>query len=135
MMTVASQTSPSNGIQPQNHVIATEQPPGKQTAYEPVPFLSCSNSCSTDFQESGKYRTTTFTGDPTIPPLTITTPLNEERLVRDEQINDLCLPLTSTVILKRMLYVPLDFENNLAVDALVDSRFYVSAIPRMTFNE
>ena len=29
-----------------------------------------------------------------------------------------------------MLYVPLDFENNLTVDALVDSGAYVSAIAK-----
>ena len=67
----------------------------------------------------------------TIPPRTTATPLIEEGLVRDEQTNELYLPLTSTVILKRkqeMLYVPLDFENNQTVDALVDSRAFVSAI-------
>ena len=38
---------------------------------------------------------------------------------------------SSTVVLKRkkeMLYVPLDFENGLTIDALVDSGAYVSAI-------
>ena len=51
--------------------------------------------------------------------------------MRDEQTNEFYLPVTSTVVLKRkqeMLYVPLDFENNLTVDALVDSRAFVSAI-------
>ena len=51
--------------------------------------------------------------------------------MRDEQTNELYLPLTSTVVLKRkqeMHYVPLDFENNHTVDALVDSRAFVSAI-------
>ena len=41
------------------------------------------------------------------------------------------LPLTSTVVLKRkqkMLCVPLDFENNLTVDALVDLEAFVSGI-------
>ena len=41
------------------------------------------------------------------------------------------LPLTSTVVLKRkqeMLYVSLDFENNLTVDVLVDSEAFVTAI-------
>ena len=74
---------------------------------------------------------TTFTGDTTIPSLTITTPLIEERLVTDEQTNEFHLTLTSTVVMKRkheMLYVLLDFENNLTVDALLDSRAYVSAI-------
>ena len=70
-------------------------------------------------------------GDTTTPPLTTANPLIEERLVRDEQTNEVNLPLTSTVVLKRkqeMLYVPLDFENNLTVDALVDSGAFVSAI-------
>ena len=51
--------------------------------------------------------------------------------MRDEQTNEVYLPLTSTVVLKRkqeMLYVPLDFDNNLTVDALVDSGAFVSAI-------
>ena len=70
-------------------------------------------------------------GDTTTPPLTTATPLFEEGLVRDEQTNEIYLPLTSTVVLKRkqeMLYVRLDFENNLTVDALVDSGAFVSAI-------
>ena len=70
-------------------------------------------------------------GDTTSPPLTTATPLIEEGLVRDEKTNEIYLPLTSTVVLKRkqeMLYVPLDFENNLTVDALVDSGAFVSAI-------
>ena len=65
------------------------------------------------------------------PPLTTATPLIEEGLVRDEQTNGLYLPLTSTVVLKRkqeMLYVPLDFETNHTVDALVDSGAFFSAI-------
>ena len=51
--------------------------------------------------------------------------------MRDEQTNEAYLAITSTVVLKRkqeMLYVPLDFENNLIVDALVDSGAFVSAI-------
>ena len=49
----------------------------------------------------------------------------------DEQTKQVYLPLTSTVDLQRkeeMLYVPLDFENLLTVDALVDSGLFVSAI-------
>ena len=76
----------------------------------------------------------TLSGDTTTSPLTTATPLSEEGLVRDEQTNEVYLAITSTVVLKRkqeMLYVPLDFENNLtvdALDALVDSRAFVSAI-------
>ena len=74
---------------------------------------------------------TTLSGDRTTSLLTTATPLIEEGLVRDEQTNEIYLSLTSTVVLKRkqeMLYVPLDFENNLTVDALVDSGAFVSAI-------
>ena len=74
---------------------------------------------------------TTPNGDTTTPPLTTATPLIEEGLARDEQTNEIYLPLTSTVVLKRkqeMVYVPLDFENNPTVDALVDSGAFVSAI-------
>ena len=52
-------------------------------------------------------------------------------MLRDEQTNEVYLPLTTTVILKRkeeMLYVTLDFGNNVTIDVLVDSRAYVSAI-------
>ena len=95
--TVASQTSPPKGIQPENYVAATEQPPGNQTGNKPVPFLNCSNNCSTDIKESEQHLITTPIGDTTIPPLTTTTPLNGEGLVRDEQTNEVYLPLTSTV--------------------------------------
>ena len=63
------------------------------------------------------------------PPITISQ--IEERLVRDDSTNELYMPRTSTIVLKRkkeMLYVPLDFENGLTIDALVDSGAYVSAI-------
>ena len=73
----------------------------------------------------------TFKGDTTTPPLTTATPLNEEALVRDEQTNEVYLPLTSTVVLKRkqeMLYVPLDLENNLTVNSLEDSGAFVGAM-------
>ena len=128
--TVASQTSPPKGFQPQNYVVTTEQPPGNQIGNEPVSLLSCSNNCSTDIQESEQHETTTLLGDTTIPPLTTITPLIEEGLVGDELTIEVYLQLTSTVVLKRkqgMFYVPLDFGNNLTVDALVNSRSYVCA--------
>ena len=51
--------------------------------------------------------------------------------MRDKQTNEVYLPLTSTVVLKRKqetLYVSLDFANTLTVDSLVHSRAYVSAV-------
>ena len=130
MTKVATQTSPPKGIQPQNYVTATEQPQ-EIKRNEPVRFLSCSKNCPTDILESEEHTTTTFTGDTTIPPLTMTPPLYEEVLERDEQTNEFYLPLTSTVVLQRkqeMLYVPLDFGKDLTVDVLGDSEVYVSAI-------
>ena len=132
-MNVASQSSPPKRTQPQNHVTATEQPPGNQTRIEPVSFLNCSKNSSTDIQTTEQHVVTTPNGDTSTPPLTTGTPLIEEGLVRDEQTNEVYLPLTSTVALKRrqeMLYVPLDFENKLTVDALVDSGAFFNAIAR-----
>ena len=127
---VANQTSPPKGTQPQNHMVATEQPSGNQTWNEPVPFLACSKNSSTNTQKTEQHIVTPLNTDTTTPPLTTATPLTEEGLVRDEQTNEVYLPLTSTVVLKRkqkMLYVPLDFENNLTVDAPVHSGAFVSA--------
>ena len=128
---VASQTSPPKANQSQNHVDATEQPSGNQTGNEPVPFFDCSENSPTNIQNSQQHAVTTPNGDTTTPLLTTATPLIEEELVRDEQTNEVYLPLTSTVVLKRrqeMLYVPPDFKNNLTVDALVDSGAFASAI-------
>ena len=127
---VASQTSPPKGTQPQNHVDTTKQSSGK-TGKEPVPFLDCPKKSSTITQNTEQLVVTTPNGLTTTPLLTTATPLIEEGLVRDERTNEVYLPLTSTVVLKRkqeMLYVPLDIENNLTVDALVDSGAFVSAI-------
>ena len=128
---VANQTSPPKGTQAQNHMVATEQPPGNQTGKEGVSFLNFSKKSSTDIQNTELPVVITLTGDTTTPPLSTATPLIEKALVQDEQTNQVYLQLTSTVILKRKqekLYVPLDFENNLTVDALVDSGALVSAI-------
>ena len=70
-------------------------------------------------------------GDDTISPPEITTSQIQEQLVRDDITNELYMPLSSTIVLKRkkeVLYVPLDFENDLTIDALFDSGAYVSAI-------
>ena len=110
---------------------ATEQSSENQTGNEPVTSLSCSKDSSTITQNAEQHVVTTPEGDTTTSPLTTATPLIEEGLVRDEQTNAIYLPLTSTKVLKRkqeMLYVPLDFENNHTVDALVDSGAFVSPI-------
>ena len=51
----------------------------------------------------------------------------------DDTTNEIYMPLSSTIVIKRkkrMLYVPLGFENGLTTDALVDSDAYVSAIAK-----
>ena len=109
----------------------TEQHQGNQTGNEVVPFLDCAKISSTNTQNTEQHVVTTPSGLTTTPLVTTATPLIEGGLVRDEQTNEVYLPLTSTVVLKRkqeMLYVPLDFESNLTVDALVDSGAFVSAI-------
>ena len=109
----------------------TQHPPGNQTGNELVPFRDCSKKFSTNTQNTEQHVVTTPHGDTTTPPPTTATPLIEEGSVRGEQSNEVYVPLTSTIVLKRkqeMLYVPLDFENNLTVDVLVDSGAFVSAI-------
>ena len=107
-----------------------KQSSGK-TGNEPVPFHDCPKKSTTNTQNTEQHVVTTPNGLTTTTPLTTASPLIEEGLVRDEQTNEVYLPLTSTVVLKRkqeMLYVPLDFENNLTVDALADSGAFVSVI-------
>ena len=73
----------------------------------------------------------------TFHPPKITTWQIEERLVRDDITNELYMPLSSTIILKRKtekFYVPLDFENFLTIDALVVCGAYVSPIARKQVN-
>ena len=75
--------------------------------------------------------TTYGNGDDNISPPKITTSQIQEQLVRDVITDELYMPLSSTIVLKQkkeMLYVPLDFENGLTIDALVDSGAYVSGI-------
>ena len=82
---VASQTSPPEGTQPQNHVDTTEHPPGNQTGNEPVPFLDCSKNSSTNTQNTQQHVVIFPNGDTTTPPLTTATPLIEEELLRGQQ--------------------------------------------------
>ena len=103
-----------------NFRTTTEQFRETQVWNELVPFLNSSNGCQNDFQETNNI----------VPLFTKTTPHIEERLVKDQQTHDLYPPLISTVLMVRkeeMLYVTLDFNNGLSIDAFVDSRVSVSA--------
>ena len=75
--------------------------------------------------------TTYDSGNDNISSPKITISRIEERLVKDKITNELYMPLSSTIVLKRKkerLYVPLHFENGSTLDAFVDSGAYVSAI-------
>ena len=103
----------------------------EKSGIEQVPLLDSCNSCLTDIQDSSKHILTSPDVDSSIIPLTITTPHIEERLVRDEQTNEMYFRLTSTVVLKReqyLVYLPLGFNNKLTVDAFVAWGAYASAI-------
>ena len=52
--TVATQTSPPKGTQPQNHVDTTEQSSGK-TGNDPVPFPDCPKNSSTNTQNTEQH--------------------------------------------------------------------------------
>ena len=130
---VESQTSPIKETSPQVSVSSTEPLLGDQTRSALVPSLNDSTKPSSEIQRNEIDMTRCDSGDDNITPAAITISQIEEQLVRDDITNELYMPLSSTIVLKRkkeMLYVPLDFENGLTIDALVDSGAYVSAIPQ-----
>ena len=128
---VESQTSPVKETLPQVSVSSTEPLLGNQTRSELLPSLNDAKKPNSEIQREEIDMMTCENGDYNISPPVITISQIEERLVRAETTNELYMPLSSTIILKRkkeISYVPLDFENGLTIDALVDSGAYVSAI-------
>ena len=126
-----SQTSPIKETSPQVSVCSPEPLLGSQTRSALVPSLNDSKKPGSEIQTDEIDMTTCDSTDNNISPPPITISQLEERLVRDDSTNELYMPLSSTIVLKRkkeMLYVPLDFKNGLTIDALVDSGAYVSAI-------
>ena len=112
-------------------VSSTEPLRGNQTSIPLVPSLNDSERPNSEIQTNETDMTTYDNGDDNIPPPVITISQIEERLVMDDITNELYIPLSSTIVLKRkkeMLYVPLDFKNGLTIDTLVDLRAYFSAI-------
>ena len=119
---VESQTSPIKETSPQVSVSSPEPLLGNQTRSTLVPSLNDSKKPGSEIQTDEIDMTTCDSGDDNISPPPITISQLEERLVRDDSTNELYMPLSSTNVLKRkkeMLYVPLDFENGLTIDALV----------------
>ena len=121
---VEAQTSPIKKTSSQKSGSDTESPLENQTRSIPVQCPDDSNKQQNEIQRNEIGLTTYDSGDDNISPPEITTSQIQEHLVRDDITNDLYMPLSSTIVLKRkkeMIYVPLDFENNLLIDALVDS--------------
>ena len=128
---VEAQTSPIKETSPQKSGYDTESPLESQTRRIPVQCLDDSNKQQNEIQQNQAGLTAYDNGDDNVLPPEITTSHIREQLLRDENTNELYMPLSSTIVLKpkkEMLYVPLDFENGLTIDALVDSGAYVSAI-------
>ena len=108
----------------------TESHLENQTRSIPVQCPNDSKKQQNEIQRNEIGLTTYGNGDDNISSPKITISQIQEQLVRDIITNELYMPLSSTIVLKRkkkMLYVPLDFENGLTIDALVDSGAYVSA--------
>ena len=128
---VESQTSPIKETSPQVSVPSPEPFLGNQTSSALVQSLNDFKKPGLEFQTDEIDTTTCDSGYDNISPPAITISQIEERLVRDDNTNELYMPLSYTIVLKRkkeMFYVPLDFKNGLTIDALVDSGAYVSAI-------
>ena len=128
---VEGQTSPIKEPSSQVSWSDTESLLENQTRSTPVQCPNNSKKQQNEIQRNETDMTTYDNGDDNISPPEITASQIEERLVRDDVIKELHMPLSSTIVLKRkeeMLYVPLDFENGLTIDVLVDSGAYVSAI-------
>ena len=128
---VEAQTSPIKETSFQVSGSDTKSLLENQTRSIPVQCPNDSNNEQNEIQRNEIGFTNYANGDDNISPPEITTSQIQEQLVRDDITNELYMPLSSTIVLKRkkeMLYVPLDFENGLTIDALVDSGAYVSAM-------
>ena len=128
---VEAQTSPIKETSSQVSGSHTESLLENQTRSIPVQFPNDAKKQQNEIQRNEIGLTTYGNGDENISLPKITTSQIQEQLVKDDITNELYMPLSSTIVLKRkkeMLYVPLDFENGSTIDALVDSGAYVSAI-------
>ena len=127
---VEAQTSPIKETSSQVSGSDTESLLENQTTGTPVQCPNDTKKQQNEIQRNETDIATYDNGDDNISPPEITTSEIEERLVRDVITYELYMPLSSTIVLKRkeeMLYVPLDFENGLTIDDLVESGAYVSA--------
>ena len=128
---VEAQTSPIKETSSQVSGSDTESLLENRTRSTPVQCPNDSKKQQNEIERNQTDIATYGNGDDNIFLPEIITSQIEERLVRDDITNELYMPLSSKIVLKRkkeMLYVPLDFKNGLSIDALVDSGAYVSAV-------
>ena len=120
---VEAQTSPIKETSSQVTGSDTESLLENQTRSIPVQCPNDSKKQQNEIQRDETDLTTFGNADDNIIPPEITTSQIEERFLRDDITNELYMPLSSTIVLKRkkeMLYVHLDFENGSTIDAFVD---------------
>ena len=98
---VESQTSPIKETSPQLSVSSPEPLLGSQTRSALVPSLNDSKKFGSGNQTDEIGMTTFDSTDNNIYPPPITISQLEERLVRDDSTNELYMPLSSTIVLKR----------------------------------
>ena len=98
---VESQTLPIKETSPQVSVSSTGPLLENQTRSPLVPSLNDSRKPSSENQRYETDMTTCDSGDSNISPPPITISQIEARLVRDDSTNDLYMPLSSTIVLKR----------------------------------
>ena len=128
---VEAQTLPIKDTSSQISGSDTESLLENQTRSIPVQCPKDSKKQQNEIQRNETDMTAYDIGDDNSSPPEITASQIEERLVRDDITNELYMPLSSTIVLKRkkeMLYVPLDFENGLTIVAVVDSGAFFSAL-------
>ena len=128
---VEAQTSPIKETSSQVSESHTESLLENQTRSIPVQCSKDSKKQQNEIQRNEIGLTTYGNGYDNIFPPKITTSQIQEQLVRDDNTNELYMPLSPIIVLKQtkeMLYVPLDFKNGLTIDALLDSGAYVSEI-------
>ena len=129
---VGPQTSPMKETLPQ--VTGSRKEPflRNQFGSKPLQSLNDSKNRQSEIQRHKMNMNAKNNGHDNIFPPKITTAQIEEQLVSRDITNELYMPLSSIVVLKRkkkqMLHAPLDFKNGLTIDALVNSRAYASAI-------
>ena len=128
---VEAQTSSIKETSSQVSGSHTESLLENQTRSIPVQSPNDSRKRQNEIQRNEIGLTTYGNGDDNTSSPKITISQIQEQLVSDDITNELYMPLSSTIVLKRkkeILYVHLDFDNGLTIDALVDSGAYVSAI-------